>query len=211
MWTRNLAADDRDEIGEGAAGVDPDRLSALRRGRAAARRGPIVHDALEQNFEFRFIGRGRECGDAIVERKLPSISGRGSNLPAASAASAGANRPQREPMTEISLITNGARLIAAPAAAVLFRMIVPRGRTSSIARAKAVAAPGAIDHDVEFAAQRKFAGESRVRAHASRSSFSAMVSRDDRRDTSRLERQRDHRAEPAVAQNHDRSVRASRV
>src|SRR5882672_9142115 len=114
----NRAADNRDHVGERAAGVhaDDDR----------ARSAPL-HDGLNKILKLSGSAAASNAARPPASANVPSISGRGSILFNASALRAGSKRPHREPSTVISFITNGARLTSAPAAAVLFRMIVPRG------------------------------------------------------------------------------------
>ena len=112
---------DRDQVGEGAAGVDSDDDS----------RG---HQGLSKILKFGERAAAAKAPGASSSPKVPEINGRGSTLPETRAASAGANRPHREPTIVISLITACARLSAAPAAAVLLRITMPRGRTSVRAR-----------------------------------------------------------------------------
>src|SRR5579863_1711291 len=111
----NLAANYRDHIGEGAAGIHPDDDRAC---------AAPLHEALNRILKFSGFAAAANASTPLSSVKVPSISGRGSSLPAASASRARAKRPHREPSTVISFTTIGARLISAPAAAVLLRMMV---------------------------------------------------------------------------------------
>src|SRR5512146_775128 len=121
-------AHDRDQIGERAAGVDSDDDG----------RG---HHGLSKTLKFGERPAASKAAGASSSAKMLETSGRGSTLPAASAAIAGANRPHREPTIVISLTTAWARLSEAPAAAVLLSITVPRGRTSSSARSSPALLP----------------------------------------------------------------------
>ena len=52
----DFAADDRDEVGKRAAGVDSDQYRPL-------------HERSQQNFEVQRILRGFKCGNAVVKRE----------------------------------------------------------------------------------------------------------------------------------------------
>src|SRR5206468_1392926 len=69
------------------------------------------------------------------------MSGATDTRRAASAASAGGKRPQREPRMVTSLMTAGARSRRCSAATVVFKTTVPRGRTRASARARPSGAP----------------------------------------------------------------------
>ena len=76
----DFAADDRDEVGEGAAGVDADQYGS---------RAPPFHDAFSNILKLSGFFAASKAATPSSSAKAPSISGRGSILPAASASRAG--------------------------------------------------------------------------------------------------------------------------
>ncbi len=84
-------------------------------------------------------------------------------------------------------------------------MILPRGRTSSIARRNPEFASGAIDHDVKFIAQSRFYGSLESELGQSRE-FLPVMPRYNRQILLALEGKSDERAETAVAEHHYRLI-----
>ncbi len=76
----NFAADDRDEVSEGAAGVDADQYGS---------RAPPFHDAFNNILKLSGFFAASKAAMPSSSAKVPSISGCRSILPAASASRAG--------------------------------------------------------------------------------------------------------------------------
>ena len=185
----NFTADNRDEVGEGAAGVDADQYGS---------RAPPFHDAFNNILKLSGFFAASKAAMPSSSAKVPSISKyvdqsclrervESRLKAAASRADHGdfVHHDRRE--IDFSRRSRGALQYDLSARTHEFHRAAKTGLTSA-----------AIDRHVEFVPQRRLFRSLESELSEPREFF-PMMSRDNRHIVLALERQRDNRTEPSVA------------